>query len=77
MIVWIKVCVIYTIYNGTQQEQTIPFSRPDDTSGTKWLSRPHEGQQVPVPCIRGSQNPSGVGVGLPGCGLAEFLFFLH
>lgn len=56
MIVWIKAYVIYTIYNGIQQEQIIPFSRPGDTSGTKWLSKPHEGQQVQSPCIQGSQN---------------------
>lgn len=60
MIVWVK--VIYTIYNGIQQEQIIPFSRPGDKSGTKWLSKPREGQQVQFPCIQGvTELPSGVG----------------
>lgn len=52
-----SICNIYTIYNGIQQEQIIPFSRPDDTSGTKWLSKPHEGQQVPSPAFRGHTAP--------------------
>lgn len=61
MFVWIKVYVMYTIYNGIQQEQIVPFSRPDDTSGTKWLSKPREGQQVPFPCIRATELPPGGG----------------
>lgn len=78
MIVWIKVYVIYTIYNGIQQEQIIPFSRPGDTNDTKWLSKPHEGQQVQFPCTQGSQNsPLVLVIGLHGCGLTSYLFFLN
>lgn len=65
MWVWIKTYVIYTIYNGLQQDQIIPFSGPGDKSGTKWLLEPPEGQQVPPPAFRGHAILSGVGVRPP------------
>lgn len=62
LFVWIKVYVTHTIYNGIQQEQVVPFSRSGDKSVTKWLSRPHEGQQVQSPLHTEVSNfPSGVG----------------
>lgn len=52
---------MYTIYNGIQQEQIIPFSRPGDKNATKWLSKPHEGQQVQSPASGAIELPSAVG----------------
>lgn len=68
---------MYTIYNGIQQEQIIPFSRPGDKSGTKWLSKPPEGQQVHSPALGGHRFPLVLVVLSLGCGLTRFLFFLN
>lgn len=57
-----NIYIMHTIYNGTQQEQIIPFSWSGDKNGTKWLPRPHEGQQVQTPLCSGARLfPSGVG----------------